>query len=229
MRKRSLGTTGVDIDAGDYLDTMRLPAVPAVLLAALAVTTAAARAESGDVLIQAGHEGRPAHCLQLGFDATRCGRTGAAFARAGQAAEREIEWTPIVADEATAVLRRHGLHVIRRPADYRTAERDSARAALFLHFDGAATPCTSGASVGYPSTTSAAFVDAWKTSYRALGAPIPFMRDNFTENEHQLLRVPRRRRAAEDAGRARRALVSRAGGVDEAAPAARWATASPRS
>ncbi len=170
--------------AVNYDNPMRLPAATAALLAALAAATAA-RAQTGDVLIQAGHEGRPAHCLALGFGAARCGRTGAAFARPGRPTEREIAWTPVVADEATAVLRRHGLRVIRRPADYRIAQPDRVRAAVFLHFDGASPACASGASVGYPSSTSPAFVAGWKTAYRELQAPIPFMRDNFTENEHR--------------------------------------------
>ncbi len=162
---------------------MRLPSFLALVLGALVATGTAARAETGDVLIQAGHEGRPGACLALGFAAARCHRTGAAFAPPGRPAEREIRWTPVVADEATVVLRRHGVRVLRRPADYRG--RDSARVAVFIHFDGASPACTSGASVGYPSTTSPAFVAAWKSAYRGMHPPIGFMRDNFTANEHE--------------------------------------------
>ena len=87
----------------------------------------------------------------------------------------------IVADEATRVLREHGYAVLRRPADY--LGRDTARAAVFLHFDGAE-PCKSGASVGFPATTSRAFVDAWETRYKAW-FPFRFVGENFTENEHK--------------------------------------------
>jgi hypothetical protein len=123
--------------------------------------------------VQAGHEGRPASCALFPARACNIG--------AGAAGEREIEWTAIVADETTRVLREYGYHVLRRPADY--VGRDSARAAVFLHFDGAK-PCASGASVGFPETTSRAFVDAWETRYRAW-FPFRFVGENFTENEHK--------------------------------------------
>jgi len=151
---------------------MRLPA----LLAAFAwlMTTAPAGADEGDVVIQAGHEGRPASCAPLHVKACNLGTGG------GGALERE--WTPVVADEAARVLRAAGYTVVRRPADY--AGEDVARAAVFLHFDGSATPCGSGASVGFPATTSRAFVDAWESRYRAL-FPFRFVGENFTENEHR--------------------------------------------
>ncbi|HEY0382217.1 MAG TPA: hypothetical protein VGC72_08460 [Candidatus Elarobacter sp.] len=152
---------------------IRLPAFSALLAALVLSSSALALADDGDVLVQAGHEGRPASCVL--FPARACNIGAAA------AGEREIEWTAVVADETTRVLRGHGYHVLRRSADY--VGRDSARAAVFIHFDGA-TPCASGASVGFPETTSRAFVDAWETRYRAW-FPFRFVGENFTENEHK--------------------------------------------
>jgi hypothetical protein len=151
---------------------MRLPALPLIFAIALLGTTALARADDGDVLIQAGHEGRPESCAPLHVKACNLG--------AAAEGARERDWTVVVADRATEVLRAAGYHVIRRPADY--LERDSARAAVFLHFDGAVA-CASGASVGFPETTSRTFVDAWERSYRAW-FPYRFVGENFTGNEH---------------------------------------------
>ena len=125
------------------------------------------------MLVQAGHEGRPASCAPHHVKACNLG-TGAAGAS-------ERTWTPIVADEATRVLREHGYTVLRRPADY--DGRDVVKAAVFLHFDGAPA-CASGASVGFPDTTSRAFVTAWETRYRAW-FPFRFVGENFTKNEHE--------------------------------------------
>lgn len=152
---------------------MRLPAVPALFACLVFATAAAARADNGDVVIQAGHEGRPQSCVPLHVKACNLG------AAAPGASERS--WTPVVADEATKVLRAAGYTVLRRPADY--AEHDTARAAVFLHFDGS-TPCASGASVGFPDTTSRAFVDAWEKPYKEW-FPYRFVGENFTENEHR--------------------------------------------
>ena len=153
---------------------MRLPALSGTFFVALLLaTTAFARADTGDVVVQAGHEGRPESCARLHVKACNLG-TGA-----GEARERD--WTAIVADEATRILREARYTVIRRPADY--AEHDTARAAVFLHFDGAK-PCASGASVGFPDTTSRSFIDAWETPYRAT-IPFRFVGENFTKNEHE--------------------------------------------
>ena len=161
------------IDAGHYRRVIRLPALGAALAAVLLALPALALADEGDVVVQAGHEGRPASCAPHHVKACNLG-TGAQGAT-------EREWTPIVADEATRVLRAHGYTVLRRPADYDGP--DTARAAVFIHFDGAK-PCGSGASVGFPDTTSRAFVSAWETRYRAW-FPYRFVGENFTENEHK--------------------------------------------
>jgi hypothetical protein len=152
---------------------MRLPAFPALFVSLFALASAAASADAGDVVVQAGHEGRPASCVRLHVKACNIGTSGPGA--------REREWTALVADETTRVLREAHYTVIRRPADY--TEHDTARAAVFLHFDGAK-PCASGASVGFPSTTSRAFVDAWEESYRAW-FPFRFVGENFTENERK--------------------------------------------
>ena len=153
---------------------IRLPALATSLAAAVLLTAAPALAETGDVLVQAGHEGRPASCAPHHVKACNVGTGGGGGAR-------EQSWTATVADRVTQVLREHGYAVIRRPADY--DEHDTARAAVFLHFDGAPA-CASGASVGFPSTTSRAFVDAWETRYRAW-FPYRFVGENFTKNEHE--------------------------------------------
>src|ERR1700736_5404944 len=133
---------------------MRLPAV--IVLFASVAAALPARAETADVLIQAGHQGRPESCVVHHVRACNLGT--------GANGVREREWTATGAAGGAAVLRGAGYTVIRRPADY--AERDSVRAAVFLHFDGAS-PCASGASVGFPETTSRPFVDAWTKQYRA--------------------------------------------------------------
>ncbi len=149
----------------------RLPAILAIL-GALAAVPLQVRADDADVVVQAGHEGRPASCAPLHVKACNLGTAADGI--------RELDWTPVVADEAARELRAHGYTVIRRPADY--AEHDTARAAVFLHFDGSVTRCASGASVGFPDTTSRAFVDAWENRYLAW-FPFRFVGENFTEGE----------------------------------------------
>ena len=118
-----------------------------------------------DVLISAGHEGRPASCPH--FPTHKC-NLGAAGERA---------WTPVVADAAAAVLRARGLRVARLPADFEG--RYQVDAAVFLHFDGSAPPCQSGASIGYHSTADEAAADQWRELYRR-SFPFRFQPDNFT-------------------------------------------------
>lgn len=144
----------------------------AITLAALFATLRSASADEVDVVVQAGHQGRPLSCVALHVAACNLGT--------GLGAQRERDWTPIVADTAAAELRRDGLRVKRRPADYRGY--DHARAAVFLHFDGSAPPCHSGASVGFPRTTNAAFIHAWENRYRPI-FPFRFAGENITTNE----------------------------------------------
>jgi hypothetical protein len=136
--------------------------------------TATAGAAVVDVVVQAGHEGRPASCAPNHVRACNIG--------ASSAAGREILWTPAVADALTATLRAAGLRVARRPADY--PQHDTARVAIFIHFDGAVPACASGASIGFPATTSRKFVTAWEQAYRRY-FPFRFAGENISSNEEQ--------------------------------------------
>jgi hypothetical protein len=144
----------------------------AAVAAAVLTATSPAGAEVVDVVIQAGHEGRPASCAPNHVRACNIG--------ASSAAGREIVWTPIVADAATAALRAAGLRVARRPADY--PQHDTAKVAIFIHFDGSEPACASGTSVGFPASTSRAFVTAWERAYRAR-FPFHFVGENISSNE----------------------------------------------
>lgn len=124
-----------------------------------------AAALEADVLISAGHQGRPASCAR--FIQRKC--------NLGAAGERD--WTPIVADEATRMLREHGVRVVREPADFEGTYRVDM--AIFIHFDGAIPACTTGASIGYDGPTSKGAAQQWRTLY-APRFPFAFMPDNFT-------------------------------------------------
>ncbi len=118
-----------------------------------------------DVVISAGHEGRPASCSR--FPGRKC----------NLGANGERQWTPIVADEATRVLRAHGVSVARLPADFSgTFQSD---AAVFIHFDGSTAPCASSASIGYHHPQDKPAADLWRTQYAAV-FPFGFQPDNFT-------------------------------------------------
>ncbi len=118
-----------------------------------------------DVLISAGHEGRPASCAR--FPQHRC--------NLGAAGERS--WTPIVADAATQILREHGLTVARRPADF--AGKYRVTAAVFIHFDGSDPPCRSRASIGYSHKSDAAAAARWRALYGHYW-PFGFQPNNFS-------------------------------------------------
>jgi hypothetical protein len=120
-----------------------------------------------DVLISAGHEGRPASCAR--FPQHHC----------NLGAQGERAWTPIVADAAAQNLRRYGVTVARLPADFSGTYRVGA--AVFVHFDGSSPPCSSRASIGYAGRDDAAAAAAWRKLYEAYW-PFGFQPDNFTEN-----------------------------------------------
>lgn len=122
-----------------------------------------------DFLISAGHEGRPASCPH--FPHRKC--------NLGAAGERE--WTPVVADAAARALREHGFRVARLPADFDGDYR--VKAAVFIHFDGSAPPCGSGASIGYHRSEDAAAADSWRQLYSRY-FPFRFQPDNFTGSLH---------------------------------------------
>ena len=130
-----------------------------------AVVLAAISALPVDVVISAGHEGRPASCASFPGRACNLGASG------------ERAWTPVVADEAARALRERGVRVARLPADFHGDY--VADAAVFIHFDGSVRPCSSGASIGYHTSASRHAADAWRTLYgRAF--PFGFQPDNFT-------------------------------------------------
>lgn len=120
-----------------------------------------------DVLISAGHEGRPASCAHFPQRHCNLGTAG------------ELAWTPIVADEAAHKLRAMGYSVAREPADFDGTY--DVQAAIFIHFDGTAEPCSSGASIGYHTDASRTAADLWHHMYGA-AFPFRFMQDNFTKN-----------------------------------------------
>jgi len=114
-----------------------------------------------DVVIQAGHEGRVT------------GNTGAACKL-----YREEEWNILVADEVAKQLKAWKIEVKRMPAHVKFTR---AKIAVSIHFDGATTPCASGASIGYPSDDSYDFAQRWKSLY-AHYFPYKWHKDNFTNN-----------------------------------------------
>lgn len=118
-----------------------------------------------DVLVSAGHEGRPQSCAH--FPQHHC--------NLGAAGERD--WTPRVADVAANILREHGVSVARLPADF--SGRYDVAAAAFVHFDGSSPPCASGASIGYHYDSDRSAADAWRALYGRY-FPFAFRPDNFT-------------------------------------------------
>lgn len=142
-----------------------------MILAALAATAAPspppASIQQYDVLVSAGHEGRPASCPR--YPQHRC--------NLGAAGERQ--WTPIVADETARELRASGLTVAREPADFDGFFE--VKAAVFIHFDGSDRPCSTGASIGYHDAGSSAAAKLWRGLYSRY-FPFTFMPDNFTRN-----------------------------------------------
>lgn len=132
----------------------------------IALAPAAAEPLHYDVLISAGHEGRPASCAHYKH-------------KCNLGAPGERQWTPVVADAAAAVLRGRGFTVAREPADF--PGNYDVKAAIFIHFDGTEHACTSGASIGYHTGASKAAADLWRKEYSA-AFPFQFMPDNFTRN-----------------------------------------------
>jgi hypothetical protein len=142
-----------------------------MIMAALAATSSPSAAPPAirqyDVLVSAGHEGRPASCPR--FQKRRC--------NLGASGERQ--WTPVVADETARSLRASGLSVAREPADFDGFFE--VKAAVFIHFDGSDRPCSTGASIGYHDSGSSAAAKLWRDMYSRY-FPFTFMPDNFTDN-----------------------------------------------
>ncbi len=121
-----------------------------------------------DILVQAGHENTPDRAT---------GGEGPLG--------KEIEWTPIVANEAVAILRAAGIDVVKEDASIKHTDRTyRCKLAVFLHFD-APDSGESGPSVGYDHDSDASAAKEWKTLYSEY---FPFTNtwrpDNFTEDEH---------------------------------------------
>lgn len=78
----------------------------------------------------------------------------------------EIDWTPIVVNEATRVLREAGVTVIRSDASIKNSQqRFHVKVAVFIHFDGSDNTHGGGASVGYNDDSDRDAATAWKQLY----------------------------------------------------------------
>ena len=120
-----------------------------------------------DVLLSAGHAGRPASCARFPQRACNLGAAG------------ERERTPVVVEEAARVLRAHGVSVVVEPADF--DGHFKVRDAIFIHFDGSVPACASGASVGYHRAADSDAARAWRSAYGKYWK-FRFQPDNFTAN-----------------------------------------------
>ena len=121
-----------------------------------------------DVVIQAGHEDTPD------------GATGGEGPLGN-----EIDWTPIVANEAVRILRAAGVNAIKETAHIKvTQQKYRCKLALFIHFDDP-DHGESGPSVGYSHPSDSPAAQEWKSLYKEF---FPFnemwRNDNFTEDEH---------------------------------------------
>lgn len=118
-----------------------------------------------EVFIQAGHLNTPD------------GKTGASGPLG-----REIDWTPIVTNEAVRILRAAGISVIKEDASIKvTNKKYRVHTAVFIHFDGTNPPGRAKASVGYKGSSDKPAADAWKQLYSKYWG-FGFMNDNYTNN-----------------------------------------------
>jgi hypothetical protein len=120
-----------------------------------------------DVVIQAGHENTPD------------GMTGGEGPLG-----KEIDWTPVVANEAVQMLQEAGIDAVKETARIKvTKQYYRCKLAIFVHFDAPDTG-ESGPSVGYDHDSDADAADEWKTLYKEY---FPYndtwLRDNATQNE----------------------------------------------
>lgn len=121
-----------------------------------------------DIVIQAGHENTPD------------GMTGGTGPLGN-----EIDWTPVVANKAVAILQAAGVNAIKEDASIKHTDRNyRCKLAVFLHFDDPDSG-ESGPSVGYDHDSDADAAGEWKKLYQEF---FPFggtwRADNFTEDEH---------------------------------------------
>src|SRR5262245_7544224 len=120
-----------------------------------------------DVVVQAGHERTPD------------GKTGGEGPLGN-----EIDWTPVVANEAVRMLREVGIDAVKETARIKvTKQYYRCKLAIFVHFD-APDSGESGPSVGYDHDSDADAADEWKTLYKEY---FPYnntwLRDNVTRDE----------------------------------------------
>jgi len=97
----------------------------------------------------------------------------------------EIDWTPIVANEAVAVLRAAGVDAVKEDASIKHSNRIyQCKLATFVHFDDPDAG-ESGPSVGYPHDSDREAATQFKALYSEYW---PFNEtwhaDNFTDDEH---------------------------------------------
>lgn len=127
-----------------------------------------------DFLIQAGHQG-----LYRNSGTGKVKSVGTSGLP--EVGDEEYKLTPLVADEAARLLRAVGYSVIREDAFY--DKKYFVKVAVAIHFDGAATPCASGTSIGYPEGypvgSNKPTADLWRAAYHP-HFPFKKMRDNFT-------------------------------------------------
>ena len=121
-----------------------------------------------DVVIQAGHENTPDD------------RTGGEGPLG-----REIDWTPIVANEAVRLLKEAGVKAVKETGHIKlTRQKYRCKLALFVHFDDPDRG-EAGPSVGYDHPSDADAAQEWKTLYKEF---FPFndtwLRDNATPDEN---------------------------------------------
>lgn len=126
-----------------------------------------AQVSTADVFIQAGHFNH--HPWDQ--------NTGASGPRGN-----EIDWTPIVTDEATRILQEHGVSVIKADARIKgSSRRYDVTLAVFLHFDGSGNPSSGGASVGYNDDSDRPAAHEWKALYsRYWPSTFGWHSDNYT-------------------------------------------------
>jgi hypothetical protein len=120
---------------------------------------------TADVFIQAGHFNTPDD---------RTGGTGPLG--------REIDWTPIVVNEATRILREAGISVVKEDASIKkTGKQYRVKVAIFIHFDASSPPSRAGASIGYDDASDKSLADAWRQLYTRYWK-FRWMKDNYTKN-----------------------------------------------
>jgi hypothetical protein len=167
---------GVSIGGAEFLIRDATPAaiaaaanVPAAIKTTDEVFIASQSVIDCDVVIQAGHQDTPDD------------KTGGEGPLGN-----EIDWTPIVADEAVRLLRHAGVNAVKETAHIKvTHQMYRCKLALFIHFDDPGVPAESGPSVGYSHPGDAPAAEAWKVLYKEC---FPFNEkwrpDNYTEDEH---------------------------------------------